>query len=66
LPTSEEEKSERKPKPFFDEQVKCVHCGKPNHVKAFRKVVTPSRPAQVEIEVIVEGGDSTLEEFDKE
>ena len=62
---AEEESKERKRKAFFDEQVKCVHCGKPNHVKAFRKVLTPSVPAEVEIEVTVEAGNSTLEEFDE-
>jgi hypothetical protein len=54
----------RKRKAFFDQQIRCKHCGKPNHIKAFRKVVTPAVPAEVEIEVTVEAGDSTLEEFD--
>lgn len=51
-------KRERKgKKPFLEEHVNCAWCGKPNVVRAERRVVTPGVPAQTKLEVFVEKDD---------
>jgi len=47
-------KKGRKPKPFFDELVKCPWCGKNSKVTATKKTVVPATKAEIEIEVKVE------------
>jgi hypothetical protein len=56
------EKKSRKAKPFFDAKITCPNreCGRSLHVQAFRKTVTPAVPAEVEIEVTVDGAQCTL------
>ena len=50
----DEERTEKGPKPFFEETINCAFCGRPNKVSAVRETITPSVPAQRSIEVFVE------------
>lgn len=53
----------KKAKLLFDQDIECAWCGKSNHVKIRRKVITPAQPAEVELQVSVERStQTTLEE----
>lgn len=59
---SESKKPGRKRKPFFEAKITCPNpkCGRSLHVQAFRKTIRPAVPAEVEIEVTVDGAQVTL------
>jgi len=50
-------------KPFFEYNITRPSCSERIHIKAQKKVLTPARPAEVELEVFVEkSAQTTLEE----
>lgn len=48
------EKSKKGPKPFFEHNVMCAWCGKPNIVRGIKQITIPATPAQTTIEVFAE------------
>ena len=50
----EDEAKKKRGKPFFEEIIKCEHCGKFNKVSAVRETIQQAVPAQKTIEVFVE------------
>jgi hypothetical protein len=46
--------SEKLKKPFFEREISCAHCGKPNRVILRKHVITEAVKGETEIEVEVE------------
>jgi hypothetical protein len=65
---ADEPKAGRKRKPFFDAKITCPNpqCGRSLHIQAFRKTITAAVPAEVEIEVTVDGAQTTFSGDDQE
>lgn len=53
---------DKKPKPFLKEIIECPHCGKKFGMKAYKRILTPSTPAETKIEIETDASQTRLDE----